>query len=715
MKISRRNFGKNAGAFAGGMAAVFLAAVATTRIGLAETLFVSPRGKDQWSGTLAEPAQNDGPFATVARARDAIREIRKKQPAASNVRVVLRAGTYFLDRPLEFGPQDSGTAESPIVYAAATGENVIVSGGQRIAAGRWSEVNGRKAWVMDLPEVKAGRWNFRQLFVNGNRRPRTRLPSQGTYVIESLPGYTGDFLRSPTKQFVHAPGQISADWHNLRDVDIVAITRWQDNRMQIADVDAEHRIVTFDRPSLFALVASAASGDGTAKPSVYWVENVREALSEPGQWYLDRTNGLLAYLPPQDEDMAAAEIIAPRLASVLRVVGREGGPVHDVRFEGIAFSHTEWTPPADYASSLQAGIEVPGALFFEYAERCGITDGKIEHVGNYGIEVNVGCTNLEFARNRLTDLGAGGIRIGHFFSWETDGSGQLTERGRQRQAAMPTGPRSQKITVADNEIAHCGEITRGAVGIFVGDNPHNQIVHNHIHHLSYTGISVGSVQTFGAAQAVENVIEHNHIHDVGQGMLSDLAGIYTCSTPGTRIAYNLVHGVARREYGGWGIYPDEGSHQLSITKNLVYRCQDGAFFAHHNKDVTVENNIFALNRSAQIERGGVGGFELTFKCNIVYYAGGMAVGHYGDGRIGTDKCVFDSNLYWNASGKPIVFGDKSLSEWQAAGQDPNSVFADPLFVDAERGDFHLRPDSPAGKIRFEPWDFATVGPRPRKH
>src|SRR5262245_38598201 len=161
MKISRRNFVKTSRVL---VVAVFLAAVATTRVGLAETLFVSPRGNDQWSGTLAEPARNDGPFATVTRARDAIREIRKKQPAGSNVRVVLRAGTYFLESPLELGPQDSGTAESPIVYAAAVGEKVIISGGQRIGAGRWGEVNGRKAWVVELPEVKAGRWNFRQLF-----------------------------------------------------------------------------------------------------------------------------------------------------------------------------------------------------------------------------------------------------------------------------------------------------------------------------------------------------------------------------------------------------------------------------------------------------------------------------------------------------------------------------------------------------------------------
>ena len=108
---------------------------------------------------------------------------------------------------------------------------------------------------------------------------------------------------------------------------------------------------------------------------------------------------------------------------------------------------------------------------------------RIEHIGNCGVEVNVGCADIEISHNRITDIGAGGIRIGHFFSWETDGSGQLTERGKQRKAAMPKGPHSQRITVADNVIAHCGRFTPEAVGVFVGDNAHNKIIHNHIYDL----------------------------------------------------------------------------------------------------------------------------------------------------------------------------------------------------------------------------------------
>jgi hypothetical protein len=667
--------------------------------------FVSPQGKDTWAGKLADPGDGDGPFATVDRAREAVRALLRTLDRHRPVRVVLRAGTYYLDSPLELGPEDSGSRNAPVVYAAAAGEKVTLSGGRRLEGGRWGEVNGHKAWTAEFPEVKAGSWRFRQLFVDGARRPRTRLPKEGEYRIESLPGYTGDFLRSRTRRFVYANGDIVAAWRNLRDVEVVGITKWLDNRLPIESVDPKSRTVSFDRPSLFALL----SGD---KPGPYWVENVVEALDTPGQWYLDRPRGILYYLPRPGEEMRSAEIIAPRLSQVIRVVGHAGAPVHDLRFEGLTFAHTEWQPPADYASSLQAGIEVPGALLFDYAERCVVTDGGIEHIGNYGVEVGVGCSDIEIIRNRIMDIGAGAVRIGHFFSWETDGRGQLTERGIVRKAAMPKGPHSRRITVADNEIAHLGRFTPEAVGVFVGDNAECTIVHNHIHDTSYSGISVGSVQDFGPCDATGNIIEYNHIHDIGQGMLSDLAGIYTCSTPNSRIAFNVVHDVTRRDYGGWGIYPDEGAHDLLIRQNLVYRCQDGALFAHHNREITSENNIFALNRGSQVERGGIGGFELTCRRNLFFYTEGKAVGDYGREHMGRDVCAFDRNLYWNASGKPVLFGTMSFAEWRATGQDKDSRVADPMFMAPGVGDFRLGPGSPAAEVGFEPWDFSKVGPRP---
>jgi hypothetical protein len=89
----------------------------------------------------------------------------------------------------------------------------------------------------------------------------------------------------------------------------------------------------------------------------------------------------------------------------------------------------------------------------------------------------------------------------------------------------------------------------------------------------------------------------------------------------------------------------------------------------------------------------------------------MAVGTYGIDNSGLRVCAFNQNLYWNASGKPVLFGKKTVAEWQAMGQDTNSLFIDPLFVDAERGNFRVRPGSLAAKIGFEPWDLSKIGPR----
>ena len=91
---------------------------------------------------------------------------------------------------------------------------------------------------------------------------------------------------------------------------------------------------------------------------------------------------------------------------------------------------------------------------------------------------------------------------------------------------------------------------------------------------------------------------------------------------------------------------------------------------------------------------------------------GLAVGNYGSEHTGRDVCAFDRNLYWNASGKPVLFGPMTFAQWQATGQDKESRVADPLFQDPAKGDFRLRQGSPAAQVGFEAWDFSTVGPRP---
>jgi hypothetical protein len=149
--------------------------------------FISPQGNDRWSGGRAAPnADNtDGPFASLTRAQQAVRKLKPLAKPGMAISVLVRGGRYELKEPIRFGPQDSGTDQTPIVYAAYPGESPVLSGGRKL--GGWKRADS-DLWQAELPEVKAGSWTFRELSVDGRRCQRPRLPKEGFYKVA---GYAG--------------------------------------------------------------------------------------------------------------------------------------------------------------------------------------------------------------------------------------------------------------------------------------------------------------------------------------------------------------------------------------------------------------------------------------------------------------------------------------------------------------------------------------------
>lgn len=649
-----------------------------------ETFYVSPTGNDRWTGRLARPSadRSDGPFRTIERARNAIRDLKARGGLKRPVRVLIREGTYYLNRPLVFTPEDSGTEECPVVYAAYRGERPVISGGRPITAWRQCEVNGTRAWVAELPRVKAGKWYFRQLWVDGERRFRPRLPKRKWYFFAGLLDIDH---RTPwqrgQKRALFEPGHIR-NWRNLSDVEVVFLTLWRESHLPIARVDEQKHIVTFAKASQTRLTE-----DFSMKPGRYYVDNVFEALQEPGEWYLDRGEGLLYYIPKRGERPNEAEVVAPRLTQLLRIVGAGDGKeaVEHIRFRGLTFSHTDWQLPENQAGAAQAAVNVPGAVYLRGARRCSFTDCTFAHLGNYAVEFDRGCTDNRLSRCSIHDLGAGGVKIGH---------------------------RTQGTTVVDCEICDGGHVYHSAVGVWIGDSGHNRIAYNHIHHFYYTGVSVGWTWGYGRSNATHNLIEYNHIHHIGQGLLSDMGGIYTLGvSPGTRLRFNLIHDVESYSYGGWGIYPDEGSSHIVIENNVVYRTKTGGFHQHYGRENVVQNNIFAYARQGQIQRTRIEDHtSFIFRRNIVYWTTGPLL----HGNWKQIRAVFDYNLYWREGGKPFDFAGRSLEEWRAEGQDQHSIVADPKFRAPREGDFSLSPSSPANRIGFKPIDLSRIGPRRRR-
>jgi hypothetical protein len=647
---------------------------------------------------------SDGPFRTVSRAQRAVRERLASGRPDTPIRVAIRGGVYFLESPLVFGPEDSGLPEGmrafpkgatavPVIYAAYPGEEPVVSGGRVIAGWREEKLRGRAVWIAEIPEVKSGAWHFRQLFVNGARRMRPRLPKSGFHWIAELVGarFNGTYQETVmhgADRFHYADGDLHR-WHKLGDVEINVISTWDPIQVRIKDLDEENHLVVLDRNS-----ERRMSDDFDRAGGPYYVENVFEALDEPGQWYLDRGAGKLYYLPLPGEEMNTTEVIAPYLPEIMRLEGHGASEarVQSLRFEGITFSHNEWPVPPDMATFHQAASKVPGAVVLRNATQCYFDRCTFEHLGDYALDLAEDCSDVQIVGCDMHDLGAGGVKM-------RDGC--------------------RRNLVSDCEIGPGGLLFLPAVGVHVANCNGCRIIHNHIHHFYQTGISTGwTWGYYDQGGAYGNIVEYNHIHDLGQKMLSDIGGIYNLGVAtGTRIRYNVIHDVSCRKYGALGIYLDEGSTDVLVEGNLVYRCEDG--LSEGGQRNTFRHNIIALNRQSQLRFYTVSPWKgekaLTFENNIVYWEGADLL--YTGKESGPnwsftqENTNLRGNLYFSANGGQVRFRDWSFGQWQELGQDQTSLIADPLFVDATAGDFRLRPSSPAFSLGFEEPDLTTVGPR----
>jgi hypothetical protein len=635
--------------------------------------YVSPNGCDTNPGTRAKP------FASLQAARDAVRKLNEGGKLDQPVTVYLADGTYFLDTPLVLKPEDSGAPLCPVTWTAEPGARPVISGGVAIGGWREEKVNGKKAWVADLPEVAKGKWTFAELWVNGERRSRPRLPREGFFRVAEQPDVTPDTRYDEGQiRFVCHPGDVRA-WRNLSDVQVCALTLWTESWTPIASVDESTNMVNLTTKTVRRL-----TDDFGPHGCRYFVENVFEALDQPGEWYLDRPEGKLYYLPKRGEKLGEVEVIAPRLEQVVRIQGKPGRPVAGIRFEGISFAHTEWRLPPDSPGASQAAVTVPGAIYAEHTEGCVFHECEVAHIGNYAIEFGAGCSGNMVSYCELHDLGAGGVKV-------------------MQDSAY--------TTVADCEIHDCGRVFFSAVGVLITQSNDNQVVHNHIHHLYYTGVSVGWSWGYAPSSAARNVVEYNHIHDIGMGLLSDMGAVYTLGdSPGTRVCHNLVHDIVSYGYGGWGLYTDEGSTGILLANNVVYGTKCGGFHQHYGKENLLQNNIFAFAKENQINRTRAEEHvSYTFQRNIVVIDNGNLLGGNWEG----DNFRLDYNLYYDTRGPVKTTGPAKLRDWRKRGHDIHSIFADPLFVNPAKGDFRLKPGSPAERIGFQPIDVSKVGPRPK--
>jgi parallel beta-helix repeat protein len=651
------------------------------------TFYLAPNGKDSWSGQLTNPngTNTDGPFATLERVRNAIRQLKRQQGGSlkQTVTVMIRGGTYFLTKPLELFSEDSGTEKTPITYTAYEDETPVISGGRLIKGWEQETVKGKAMWTVTLPEVKEGKWYFQHLWVNGKRRNRARYPNTGYLKIESVPD-AGQNWSKGVNNFRYRNSDLQA-WSSANRGEAVVMTRWVESRLPIASIDESQRSIHFSKQSVLRL----EPGD------LYYLENIFEVLDTPGEWYLNRETGKLYYIPMPGENINNVEVIAPTLEYLvlLRSDLKRDRSVRYINFDKLTFSHTDWQLPPQASGFSQNALGVPGAIFGVGVQYCNWKQCTMSHLGNHAIELFRGCKNNSIIECEMYDLGAGGIKIG-------ERSSQLPD--------ITDAEESHNNQILKNHIHDGGYFFPSAVAVRAVHSNHNLIAQNHIHDFYYMGISVRGIWGYKPTRAHNNIIEFNYIHHIGKlsngdgPLLNDKGGIYTLGIqPGTVIRSNIIHNVDAYNFGAWGIYLDEGSSEIVVENNLVYRTRDGGFHLHYGKENIIRNNIFAFGKLAQIRRSrNENNLSFTFERNIVYWDTGTLL----QGKWDDYNYFFDRNLYWQVNNEVIRFNGLSWEEWRNRGMDEDSLIADPQFVDPEQGDFQLKSRSPAFSIDIQEID-----------
>lgn len=639
------------------------------------TFYVSSNGSDTNAGTSQQP------FLSVTKALAAARTIQ------GQVIIRLFGGTYYLESPIVFTPEDSRRDDETLTITNVENETVTISGGVRLKNLQWSKYKGGVWQTRVGPGLI-----FDQLFVNRRLQHMARYPNYDSSA-RFLGGTAADALskertarwQNPGGGYVHALHRSEwGDFHYLikgKDSlgELILEGGWQNNRRM--GMHPVHR----------------------------FVENIFEELDSPGEWYYDEKIGLLYYYPPEGLDIKTATFETPRIRHLIEFKGTEAAPVKNIRISGLTLMHTLRTFMENKEPLLRSDWTIyrGGAVLLTGAIHCAIDDCVIRDVGGNAIFFNNYNRDCEVAGCLISDIGASAVCFVGDPAAVRSPSFEYNEFVPLEEMDRSPGPRTNNYPascrVYNNLLFNLGIVEKQSAGIELSMCRHITASHNTIYDVPRAGINV-SEGTWGGHEIAYNDV-FNTVKESGDHGSFNSWGRDRYWHPDKKkldaiVATNfdlalldvvdpiLLHHNRMRCDHGWDIDLDDGSSNYRIYDNL---CLNGGIKLREGVNRVVENNIMVNNTFHP---------HVWFEnSNDVFIHNVVAIGYL---PIGIKE--------WGQEVDYNVFPDSmSLKAAWERGTDRHSVCVPLDFQQPQQGDFRLKDGSTAFEIGFKNFPMDSFG------
>ncbi len=752
----------------------FSGSFATSQKSVYADFYVSTQGNDAWSGKLAEPNadKTDGPFATIKRAKQAVRLIKKD--CYRNIYVLVRGGEYRLTETEVFTPADSHYDAYQIVYMAYPDENPVFSSDVEITGWQLaksvknlSAAAKGKVYVASLPKLPEGKARFYTLY--DNEKLLTRARSKGFEPTRVMTG--GDGGGVDWKGMINAdrnslwyPAGILKNWDNLDDIEIFVQPNvgYVTNYLTLASVDEKNGVAQTALPATYPMGKIDkhlhAMEGGSCR-----VENVIDYLDTPGEWVINTKEKLVYYWPAAGKP---GKVTFPALNEYFLVDGQGmGGIVRNIAFKGLTFTRGEREVITKNDIGLQHEWDMwnkaNAMLRFRDVEYCEVSNCRFTNSAGVAVRFDLYAQSNIIKNNLIDYVGGTGILLCGY------GPGKLNVNRSNR--------------ILNNQIHHCGEFYYQSNGIMLWQSGENIVKNNKLHHLPYDAIvlsgtrpmffllkgenreQVGTLRTDEiAAEALyqedttqynfnnfifykqwpkvapyfhthNNIIEDNEVFLVMQKCFDGNAIYLSDVGDGNEIRRNYIHhlnGVGMQQ----AIRTDAFLKYTTVAENVIYNCNGGGINLKYYEN-NAYNNIIAdihdivyENSAGKIQRMFIGYFSIMdvftrdkmppyTACNIqnnIFYKVASHNTFYRQGTVNgklTELKIEECNI-----DKNIYFdvnlndhGQAAVDYYRTRGADKNSIVADPLFRDIKNGDFRLKENSPAYQLGFKDIDMKRIG------